>query len=815
MKYIRLLFFFCFVISLQAQELGKWNWQNPKPSGNTYNTVVSVNPVAATPAGIVAAFGEGGTMVRSTDAGATWSFSIIDSLSREIEDVDAVSPAVWFGVGDAGLVVKTTDGGASGITINTGYTDHFYSVDFINADTGYIGGATGRLIKTTDGGATWTALTSGVTTSIYALFALSADNVWFGSSSTSALKQSTDYGVTWTVKTPSGLTQSIWSIYFTDVLHGWVATQNSGKVYYTKDGGATWSNATAFASAVPNTVFFVDTLTGFVTNNNALGGNVFKTTDGGVTYTGTVLPPGIDFTYDVSGSAAAVYLVGRYGLIYKSTDLGATWTPLYTQVTTRSFREVKFVTEDIGYAVGGSTTTADSLGTIYKTTDAGNTWSLFYGDLRSMVYSLAMPSSTTWYAANYRNRVYKTTDGGATWTWLSTTSAISGTTTLNKIAFADSLIGFAVNNAGKIMKTINGGTSWDTVASPFGSSAIYDMRLFNANKVICVGNAAKAFMTTDGGTSWTAMTTNIPGNFFGVNFYNENYGIITGYNSAGPATVAAKTTDGGLTWTALTLPSNHTISCYAAVYEDTTTFWIIDQNGFTSRTTDGGLTWVQSTAISANGIFSIAKSGKYLHAVGSGGTILKCQWSTIIPVELSSFSASVVDGKVNLNWTTATETNNRGFEIHKQSGDGAWEVIGFVSGAGSTTEKHQYSFMDNEVLSVKASYRLRQIDFDGASQYSNVIELDPVNAMSFELTQNYPNPFNPTTKIFYQVANDMPVSIVLYDALGKEVKTLVSGNHSAGKYMIQLNAENLASGTYFYRMDAGAFSQTRKLILIK
>ena len=194
-----------------------------------------------------------------------------------------------------------------------------------------------------------------------------------------------------------------------------------------------------------------------------------------------------------------------------------------------------------------------------------------------------------------------------------------------------------------------------------------------------------------------------------------------------------------------------------------------------------------------------------------------------IPVELTSFIASVVDGKTELRWQTASELNNAGFEIEKtvvslQSSvinKKNWTKIGYVSGKGTTTEINNYSFIDDKSITQKTFYRLKQIDFDGTFSYSNEVEVDVNAPLQFSLEQNYPNPFNPSTVISYQLPIAGLVTLRVFDLLGNEVATLVNEYRTAGSYEVEFNASLLSSGVYFYKLSTGSFTQTKKLILMK
>jgi hypothetical protein len=186
-----------------------------------------------------------------------------------------------------------------------------------------------------------------------------------------------------------------------------------------------------------------------------------------------------------------------------------------------------------------------------------------------------------------------------------------------------------------------------------------------------------------------------------------------------------------------------------------------------------------------------------------------------LPVELLTINAEVMDNNVNLYWITTTESNNKGFEIQKKVSNNEFKNIGYTPGYGTTTEIKSYSFTDYKVPTGKHIYRLKQIDFDGSYEYSREVEVDVTSPMEFSLDQNYPNPFNPTTTIKYAVPKTVNVDLKVFDILGREVKTLVNETKSAGYYEVQFNANSLAGGVYFYRLKAGEYIKTGKMLLLK
>lgn len=188
---------------------------------------------------------------------------------------------------------------------------------------------------------------------------------------------------------------------------------------------------------------------------------------------------------------------------------------------------------------------------------------------------------------------------------------------------------------------------------------------------------------------------------------------------------------------------------------------------------------------------------------------------TVVPVELTSFTASVTGNGVQLNWSTATETNNSGFAIERKHGTNEFQQIAFVDGKGTSTNSTSYLFTDNNVSAGIYQYRLKQIDYNGTFEIFDAVEVDVLPPAEFSLSQNYPNPFNPSTSISYSLAFEGMVKLSVFNSLGEKVSDLVNEYQNAGRYKVQFDASGLASGIYIYRLETPGFNATNKMILNK
>lgn len=246
------------------------------------------------------------------------------------------------------------------------------------------------------------------------------------------------------------------------------------------------------------------------------------------------------------------------------------------------------------------------------------------------------------------------------------------------------------------------------------------------------------------------------------------------------------------------------------------TIWIAGSNNTILKTTDLGSNWIYYDMLTENDLYTVFFLNEDTGWIGGGnGTIFNYQ-TYVVPVELISFNGYITNNTVQLNWRTATEANNHGFDVERRVNEYEWNTIGFVEGSGNSTSPKEYSFTDSElfVRGKKIQYRLKQIDNDGSFEYSDIVEVEIV-PVKFELSQNYPNPFNPSTTITFSLPKETQLKINIYNALGEFVETLAAGTYDAGYHKITFDASSLSSGVYFYSLMSADFVQVKKMILLR
>jgi hypothetical protein len=250
-----------------------------------------------------------------------------------------------------------------------------------------------------------------------------------------------------------------------------------------------------------------------------------------------------------------------------------------------------------------------------------------------------------------------------------------------------------------------------------------------------------------------------------------------------------------------------------------------DTNIVISKSDDGGTTYNPYTTYGTGaGQYERNSAANYITVYGlTSFSIFALSDSDLpLPVELVAFTSSVNRDEVKLNWSTSMEKNNSGFEIERKPlGSNTWTKAGSVQGRGTTNELTNYAFSERGLATGKYNYRLRQIDYNGNSQYFSLSgEVNVGVPAKYDLSQNYPNPFNPSTKINYDLPFNSKVTMKLFDMSGREIAVIVNASQTAGYYTVQFNGSSLASGVYFYNIIAeggnnSKFVTTKKMVLVK
>ena len=483
----------------------------------------------------------------------------------------------------------------------------------------------------------------------------------------------------------------------------------------------------------------------------------------------------------------------------------------------------------------------------YKTTDGGNTWQDGSFNIASIIsVSCVHPrsASTAYMGVKLASgvwRIIKTTDGGTSW-FFQTTAAYNSNSFIDFTYFFDDnngvTLGDPVGGYLEIYTTTNGGDNWVRVPNSNipqsysnewpGITMEFDVidntiwvPTYNENPP-----SIRIFKSTDKGLNWT-VSNDLPNPMptgswpfpSSIAFTSQNEGIllVTTWATPNPPNYKMlKTTDGGSTWTELNFPLSITpghISNVPGALQAYVVTAPLDIVG-SAYTLDGGNNW--QLADNTIGLAEVQFASPSTGWAINWDTPRIYEWSgPYLPVELTSFTATSNGKEVILNWSTATEINNQLFEVQRSFEGNDFATVGFVNGKGTTTERQDYSYSDKNLSDGKYFYRLKQIDYLGRYEYSDVLEVDYRAFNSYLLEQNYPNPFNPTTTIGFGIKEKSFVKVVILNNIGEEVAVVVNEEMESGFHQVEFNASNLPSGVYFYQLRAGEFTSMKKMILLK
>ena len=502
-------------------------------------------------------------------------------------------------------------------------------------------------------------------------------------------------------------------------------------------------------------------------------------------------------------------------LLFACSSLFAQWTVQNSGIPTSDQVVLAAVNENVCWGV----TRVPNVSYVTRTTDGGTTWvASNLSSLNGFGSIATVSADTAWIAAN--GSIYSTTDGGLNWMEQLTTNGL-----MLIVRFFDSNNGVCIGVLGignsEIYTTTNGGSLWtpvppSNIPDPANGEGFIPDNAWVVGNTIWVptnGNftfPGSLYKSTDRGLTWnvTRPVVNQGGSFCA--FKDSLNGLL----SSAASNVVKRTTDGGTTWTPTDSIPQGVSPLFMSYVPGTNEAYMVtsvnppgDLTG-SAYTLDNGATWTTVDSVTQHGKAAFVSPST---GWSWGGANVIYKWSgPPVPVELTSFTAQAQDAKVILHWVTAAEINNKGFEIYRNG-----NKIAFVDGKGTTTEKQDYSFIDENLKSGIYNYRLNQLDFDGTQEVIGELTVYLTLPEKFSLGQNYPNPFNPSTTISFSILNSEFITLKVFDVLGNEVATLINEEKSAGSYQVEFDASALTSGIYFYKLQAGNFIETKKMILLR
>jgi photosystem II stability/assembly factor-like uncharacterized protein len=755
-----------------------------------------------------------------------------------ISSFAAINGIVYAGTETDGIYASTDDG-ISWFPLNSGIETK--SISAIASLPGYLLAATfgNGVYRSTDNGQTWLAPVSGGNLFVTAMV-VRGPYIFVGTGS-NGVYRSTDSGATWSQLF------GYYGILSMGTSNNKVFAAVYGFTLVTTDDGETWSEVNSLSTAAPWSFYSEGDLVIAGCVNE-----IYRSTNQGNSFTQIPLyfSFGIVNIYTITAIGSTLFMGTSYDGVYKSTDNGSTWTAANEGMGPKNVRAV--ISTESSSLIAGSHYVG-----VYRSTDMGTEWIKSMSGFPAGSTISTMLSTESGIFAGTRDGVYRTTDNGASWEELvgdSDTinySLVRGLCAIDRRIFAGTNFQFNAT----VYKSIDNGTTWTRSGQGLPADLTFINGLTVSGNNIIAGTSEGVYYSSDEGASWHQAS--IPVQYIEDIASGEGYvyAIVQGigiYRSA----------DDGVSWS-VALPSTidyvslaaNNSYVYAGSFFEGLRYspnfgsgWY-SSSGFPAETSVFGIGPVgdgmvlAGTDLEPNWIYASFDYGGYFSPYSEGlgqwaiveafavsdsfmfgGTDYNGVWRRllpgIVPVELTAFTAEFDNNKVRLEWITSTETNNAGFKIYRLKINGkktdAWKMIGFVNGKGTTTEKQEYSFIDNAQLTGKYKYRLKQIDYDGSFKYSEEVEIETGQIpVKFALEQNYPNPFNPTTTIEFSVPEEGNVNLTLFNTLGKKVITLVDEYKVPGNYKINFKAEGLSSGIYFYKLQSGNFSSIKKMVLMK
>ena len=653
-------------------------------------------------------------------------------------------------------------------------------VVMLNPDTIICVGEFGTILRSIDSGQNWNIQNRITENELHKIFFLDSKNGWIAGAVGRVLK-TTDGGETWDLKNPP-TSLNLYDIEFTSISKGFVVGEN-GYIAKTTNGGDSWQ-ALAPTQKTLFSLQFIDSL-----NAWAIGDGISRTTNGGVSWFDA--DPNLAMYYE------SVFFVNKdtgwistvEGKILGTTNAGDNWEIIKPDSTIWGYSKIQFINNMKGWICSAQN--------IVSTNDGGNTWnSVFLPDAISL-FSLSFTDEINGFVVGIQGEIYKTIDGGVNWEKKFDRVPFF---TANSCFFLKPEIGFIGTDGGEIIRTTNAGEDWQIIYDN-NDFKFWDIFFLNDSLGWASGYPSVILRTTDGGNSWARTYYNSLYYINSIRFTSDSIGWACNYISG----KILYSNDGGLNWVEKTLPVNKYFT--KIFFTSIDTAYLMGEDGNILKTTNGGNTWISRNIAGqyVNDIFFTdsyhgwAVGYQFISKTTNGGI----NWSTT-PITFMAGACSMIDEL--RGWIIGEE----GEMMYTLDGGNHWNLSYQIT----NNSLSDLCFIGDDGWIVGGWGTILHTTNGGVTFVEEENYFQP---KTFLLQQNYPNPFNPSTSIQYAISSRQFVTLKVYDLLGKEVATLVNEEKPAGSYNVEFRMQNLelSSGIYFYRLQAGNYVETKKMLLIK
>jgi photosystem II stability/assembly factor-like uncharacterized protein len=713
-----------------------------------------------------------------------WFWQYPKPQGNSLNDIFVFNANKAIAVGDLGTIIKTADGGENWEVRHhvAGSSLGLSDVLFLNDQTGWMV-RNDAVLKTTDGGENWDLFFQNPS--------CAPDRVYF-------------------INADTGF------VFGRNIDTGW----GYGMIFTTTDGGGSWtSQHIGFDIHGFTSACFTSPDTGWIVGEGDCNA-IYKTVTGGEIWIQQSIQPSVCGLREIKIiNNKAGFIVGRKGNFLKTADGGESWeyqdlSEKYQNVKYQSFYSVHFTDSLHGWIVGG-----DYGGFILRTKDGGENWEEENMEIPGHLYKISFSDSLHGWIVGQFGLIYRTSDGGENWILQSK----GATKWLTSVSFADEQNGWVVGEDGTILNTEDGGLNW-MKQQVSNDLMLFYVKAIDFKNIVAVGavtegtrpapvylRKAAIVRSTNGGQTWVSQTIDTTVRFMSVCFPSSQKGWAVGSESV------IKTTDGGESWH----PQINVMKGnwgYVQFINDKMGWILGYRSNFILRTKDEGEKWetllVKENAILLSIYFVKDNIGWAVGEYNSGNNLFKTvdggeTWHSQDISEVCHLNTVYFTDEQN-GWVAGYNyLEKKSCIFHTEDGGEHW----FSQESSTTADLFSLFFIgDNTGWAVGEGAILKTTN-RGESSVEEKINENSSYPQLVRLEQNYPNPFNPATAISFHLPSQSFVSLKVFNVLGREVSILIEKELPAGSYVQRWDAEGLPSGIYFYRLHAGSFTETKKLIL--